>query len=253
MHAHARIPQSMPLNPESQRISAVSCRMLESNRDRIPRRSILCDLLLVPPWLCQNLMRRTAKAQPQLHRLRKISSRTKGPRLLSHVWVSTGDRALGILAGRTIQDLRSFVGRSNSLKSLEDACRKVLNYCDAERFEVNLVNQEDQKITLLLTATPCVAVSGEISGAICIGQDITRLKDLDERKASMMAMVSHELKSPLHGILGLCSSLMGDTNLDASRVGTSLSAMYSCANRLLDMVANIMDTPLVCRGAHAAT
>ncbi|CAE7029436.1 arcB [Symbiodinium natans] len=161
------------------------------------------------------------------------------------IWNKWLENATGLSRDSTLGCHISEVLSPGSKKKFQDACRKVLNYCDAERFEVNLVNQEDQKITLLLTATPCVAVSGEISGAICIGQDITRLKDLDERKASMMAMVSHELKSPLHGILGLCSSLMGDTNLDASRVGTSLSAMYSCANRLLDMVANIMDTSVL--------
>ncbi|CAE7793241.1 arcB, partial [Symbiodinium necroappetens] len=100
--------------------------------------------------------------------------------------------------------------------------------------------------TLLLTATPCVSLSGQINGAICIGQDVTRLKDLDERKASMMAMVSHELKSPLHGIIGLCSSLLdGNAAVEEGQVPRSLEMVYNCANRLLDMVANIMDTSVL--------
>ena len=104
-------------------------------------------------------------------------------------------------------------------------------------------NANLRKRTLLLTATPCVSLSGQINGAICIGQDITRLKDLDERKASMMAMVSHELKSPLHGIIGLCSSLLdGNADPEEGQVPRSLEMVYNCANRLLDMVANIMDT-----------
>ena len=111
-------------------------------------------------------------------------------------------------------------------------------------FEVNVVNKDEQTMTLLLTATPCVSLTGKTSGAICIGQDITKLKDLDERKASMMAMVSHELKSPLHGIIGLCSSLMSESS-NSERLPKAVETMHNCASRLLDMVANIMDAPPV--------
>ena len=181
---------------------------------------------------------------------------------------------------------------ASPLRAGEDACKKVLGSCDADLFEINLVNTEDQKLgqawtgsplfvvlcstssssavrsrcrmtsyltrqarnrdlrkrTLLLTATPCVSLLGQINGAICIGQDVTRLKDLDERKASMMAMVSHELKSPLHGIIGLCSSLLdGNAAVEEGQVPRSLEMVYNCANRLLDMVANIMDTLQGCK------
>ena len=64
----------------------------------------------------------------------------------------------------------------------------------------------------------------------------------------MMAMVSHELKSPLHGIIGLCSSLLdGNAAVEEGQVPRSLEMVYNCANRLLDMVANIMDTLQGCK------
>ena len=110
-----------------------------------------------------------------------------------------------------------------------------------------MVKRDGQTVTMLLSATACVSMQGKTNGAIFIGQEITQLKTLDERKASMMAMVSHELKSPLHGIIGLCSSLM-DSHADGEhndKFPAVVETMHNCATRLLDMVANIMDAPLV--------
>lgn len=51
-------------------------------------------------------------------------------------------------------------------------------------------------------------------------------------------MLSHELKSPLHGITGLSSSLLDDTEVPLS-VKKPLSMMQNCAKRLLDMVSDL--------------
>lgn len=114
-----------------------------------------------------------------------------------------------------------------------------------ELFEIGLVDDmENLQATLLVTVTPTLASSGQTVGTICIGQDITKLKDLEARKASIMAMLSHELKSPLHGITGLSSSLLDDTEVPLS-VKKPLSMMQNCAKRLLDMVSNIMDASVL--------
>ncbi|CAE7230554.1 luxQ [Symbiodinium natans] len=78
-----------------------------------------------------------------------------------------------------------------------------------------------------------------VVGTIYIGQDVTELKDIDEWKISMMAMMSHELKSPLHGIIGLSQAML----LDKSTAQKGSVVMISnCATRLLDVVRNLMDT-----------
>eukprot|EP00438_Fugacium_kawagutii_P034387 Skav207722 [mRNA] locus=scaffold362:13363:20808:- [translate_table: standard] len=51
----------------------------------------------------------------------------------------------------------------------------------------------------------------------CPGMCEAPWEDLEERKASIMAMLSHELKSPLHGITGLSSSLMEDSEVPGAR------------------------------------
>ncbi|CAK9098629.1 Hybrid signal transduction histidine kinase D [Durusdinium trenchii] len=147
------------------------------------------------------------------------------------------------LAGKSVFEVLS----PETRKSLQDGVERALTaeQTPNDVFEVRLHNSMGQgTATLLLTATTCLAPTGQTSGVICIGQDITKLKDLDERKASMMAVVSHELKSPLHGILGLCNSLLEDDETPF-QVKKPLSMMNSCTKRLLDMVSNIMDASVL--------
>lgn len=70
----------------------------------------------------------------------------------------------------------------------------------------------------------------------------------------MMAVVSHELKSPLHGIIGLSQSLLESASTNAANgVGVSsnaatrkaLTMVNNSAKKLLDIVTSIMDTSLL--------
>lgn len=105
---------------------------------------------------------------------------------------------------------------------------------------------EGFKLTLLMNAVPRTDSHGRTLSIICVGQDITKLKDIEEWKLSMMAMVSHELKSPLHGIIGLSHSLLEDrATPDSGR--TALTMVNNSAKKLLDIVAGMMDTTSLLR------
>ncbi|CAE7230243.1 unnamed protein product [Symbiodinium pilosum] len=54
---------------------------------------------------------------------------------------------------------------------------------------------------------------GMTKGAICIGQDITEMKELDIKKSNLAAAVTHELRSPLHGIIGLSEQLISTAGM----------------------------------------
>merc|ERR1719238_2239325 len=92
------------------------------------------------------------------------------------------------------------------------------------------------------SVTPKRSALGEVLGAIGVGQDLTEIaavKEAEARKAKFMAVVSHELRSPLHGIIGLSDSL---TSMEEDPVkAKQMKMVKNCANRLLDLVINIMD------------
>jgi len=105
--------------------------------------------------------------------------------------------------------------------------------------------------TLLMTATSRHDASGNFIGIVGIGSDlteVTRIRLVEEKKNQFMAVVSHELKSPLHGIIGLSESLsQSERNLE--RKGR-LRMVKSCAIRLLDLVSNIMQMSRLTRDGN---
>ncbi|KAF3807899.1 Hybrid signal transduction histidine kinase A [Colletotrichum gloeosporioides] len=62
---------------------------------------------------------------------------------------------------------------------------------------------------------------------------------VDKAKSDLLSSLSHELRSPLHGIL-LGAELMQDTNLDAFQ-GDVLHSVETCGKTLLDTMDHLLD------------
>jgi signal transduction histidine kinase len=71
--------------------------------------------------------------------------------------------------------------------------------------------------------------------------ELSRLDALasDQAKTSFVASISHELRSPLHGILGTLEFLK-DTALDSFQV-SMLNSLDACGNTLLDTINHVLD------------
>ena len=120
----------------------------------------------------------------------------------------------------------------------------------AERFhcDLNGENNTDEEgdngqnvVSLVMSASARRDADGNIVGIVGIGQDtteVTCIRAIEEKKDQLMAVVSHELKSPLHGIIGLSESLAQSEKVETRK--DQLKMVKSCANRLLDLVSNIM-------------
>mmetsp|Transcript_19500 Transcript_19500/g.40821 ORF Transcript_19500/g.40821 Transcript_19500/m.40821 type:complete len:1506 (-) Transcript_19500:56-4573(-) len=107
--------------------------------------------------------------------------------------------------------------------------------------------------TLMMTATARHDAEGRFMGIVGIGSDlteVTRIRAVEEKKNQFMAVVSHELKSPLHGIIGLSEALShGEKSADRK---ARLKMVKSCAIRLLDLVSNIMQMSRLTRDQNLA-
>lgn len=74
-----------------------------------------------------------------------------------------------------------------------------------------------------------------------IMNELTRLDTIatNQAKTTFLSSMSHELRSPLHGILGSIQHLQS-TALDSFQV-TMLNSMAACGQTLLDTVENVLD------------
>lgn len=101
--------------------------------------------------------------------------------------------------------------------------------------------KSDMQVQLLMNfiVTTGQTTDGNILG---IGQDLTELinmKAVEERKSRFTAIVSHELRSPLHGITGLTTALL--EVIEDEGYKKQLTMIHGCVRRLLDLVTNIME------------
>jgi len=153
-----------------------------------------------------------------------------------------------VALGTHLQELLSDSCAEEVQKILKNVAGGLAN--GSERFEVTF---QGVNLVLLMNAVPRKDATNTAVSVVCVGQDMTRSKDVDEWKSSMMAVVSHELKSPLHGIIGLSQSLLESASNNAanndvpSNAATrkALTMVNNSAKKLLDIVTSIMDTSLL--------
>eukprot|EP00931_Biecheleriopsis_adriatica_P090241 TRINITY_DN6425_c0_g1_i2.p2 TRINITY_DN6425_c0_g1~~TRINITY_DN6425_c0_g1_i2.p2 ORF type:complete len:345 (+),score=63.15 TRINITY_DN6425_c0_g1_i2:1184-2218(+) len=114
-----------------------------------------------------------------------------------------------------------------------------LQHCDLS----NDKPLNEEQVPMMLNCSRRVDKVGKLTGATFFGCDLTEIeksaKQAELRKTRFMGVVSHELRSPLHGILGLVDSLL-KTEVHTDRA-KRLGFIKSCATRLLDLVVNIID------------
>ncbi|CAE8615925.1 unnamed protein product [Polarella glacialis] len=103
----------------------------------------------------------------------------------------------------------------------------------------------------ITTRSPQFSATGKVIGAFCVGQQVSAAPAAAGPAASLATdgmfesgasrktkgMVMHELRSPLHGIIGLSNTLSHDT----SPMQKPLLMINSSADRVLELVSNLMD------------
>ncbi|CAE7208735.1 arcB [Symbiodinium sp. KB8] len=154
-----------------------------------------------------------------------------------------GLRSASDVLGKDLNDLLVKSSKEEISRSLEKM-RKDQWRNGSGLFEVTFRQLSSEKEAfLLLNLVPVdLEVDGVPQSIVAIGQDLTELSELksvEEKKSRLMAVVSHELRSPLHGMIGLSTGMMDVVKTEGLK--RQLGMVRSCAVRLLDLVTNIMD------------
>ncbi|KAI8203714.1 hypothetical protein K4K48_007346 [Colletotrichum sp. SAR 10_66] len=95
------------------------------------------------------------------------------------------------------------------------------------------------------TATRVLTIEGELSylrafGAVIMSEvDRINTRLVNKAKTDLLSSLSHELRSPLHGII-LGTELLHDTSLDAFQ-GETLVSVENCGRTLLETIDHLLD------------
>lgn len=97
------------------------------------------------------------------------------------------------------------------------------------------------QVPVLVQATPLPDASGDVTGAVLVFQDITRLRDAEQLKDDFLSLVSHEFRTPLTTIHGGAHLLMNQgEDLDIQTRRELLRDIVEESDRLDRMLANML-------------
>jgi len=96
--------------------------------------------------------------------------------------------------------------------------------------------------TLSVNAAPVMDQEEKFIGHVAVFRDFTREAEVDEMKSSILAMVSHDLCTPLNAIMDY-SEMLRDTHYGplSKKQTNAADRIQKISNRLLELVADLMD------------
>jgi PAS domain S-box-containing protein len=129
------------------------------------------------------------------------------------------------------------------LRSEEDTIiRNLRQGIRIQHFETVRVRKNGTRVNVSLSISPVKNANGEVIGAAKIARDITRQKEIEQRKDDFISMASHELKTPVTSIKGFTQLLVRRFQ----RLGDEeslhfLARMDTQLNKLTKLISDLLD------------
>lgn len=138
--------------------------------------------------------------------------------------------------GRTAHDVyRVFDERGEQvvLKS------KVLNGAAAATGNLTLESKDGNRVPIQTTTAPIQDEKGTRLGYVIVGRDVSREREIDALKSTLVSTVSHELRTPLTMIRGF-SELLLSRELDEEHSSKALTEINVSAERLSRLIDDLL-------------
>ncbi|MCY3922070.1 MAG: response regulator [Chloroflexi bacterium] len=116
--------------------------------------------------------------------------------------------------------------------------------------EIVIESPTGQSVTALVNSTPISGEDGEVGSVVVTLQDMTPLKDLDRLRAEFLAMVSHELRSPLTSIKGSAATLLESAaDLDPAELHQFHRLISEQADSMRKLIGELLDVARIESGS----
>ena len=152
----------------------------------------------------------------------------------------------------TLLEVVTFVradGREFSLGELPLA--EVLRAGDTVRAEEIVLRVPDgRSVSILLNASPIHAEDGQVASFIITLQDMAPLEEQERLRAEFLAMVSHELRSPLMSVKGSADTLAAQSSrLDPAETAQFHRIIQDQAEHMRVLIGDLLDVARIETGA----
>jgi signal transduction histidine kinase len=147
-----------------------------------------------------------------------------------------------------VQQSPTIVSRLQSAEAAREALRRLLEDRESMEREITLGSNIAQHYSLRVS-TVTDSAHGEVYGIVAVFTDITRHRELQRTQRDVMALVTHELKTPLTAIQGM-SELLAQFEMDAARRREMHLIINDEAKRLARMIDEYLDLTRLESGAR---
>ncbi len=172
------------------------------------------------------------------------------------------NKAFAQMHGYTLDEIRSMnifaLDTEENKQQYSERMRRLING-ENLKFEVDHLHKDGHALPLEVTAG--LISIGSKNYLMSSHRDITEKRKAEEAmkfarakaeasdrlKTSFLNNISHEVRTPLNGILGFSEILTGDT-LSQDEREEAYVMVNECSNRLLDTITNVMDISLILSG-----
>ena len=148
------------------------------------------------------------------------------------------------------QQSSTIVSRLQSAGAAREALRRLLEERESVEREITLgAGANSARHYFLRVSSVADSAYGEVYGIVAVFTDITRHRELQRTQRDVMALVTHELKTPLTAIQGM-SELLSQFEMDAARRREMHLIINDEAKRLARMIDEYLDLTRLESGAR---
>ncbi len=144
-------------------------------------------------------------------------------------------------------------GREISLSEFPLA--ELLRVPETVRAEEIVISVPDgRSVTVLVNATPILSEAGEPETFVITLQDMTPLEEMERLRAEFLAMVSHELSTPLAAVKGSITTLLETaSDLDPAEMTQFFRIIRDQSDQMRYLISDLLDVARIDSGTLTVT